>query len=78
MRLLATPEINAVEGGYTFTYWEVVGFSALSSGLAFGTMEMMQLSLYQGLKSGIACAIPTGIASAILLTSYRYFPILSA
>ncbi len=71
MRELSTTECHHISGA-SYEEWQVILLSGVSSGLAFGTIEIFTtLSLIEGLKLFAICSVPTAIASGLIIGSFE-------
>ncbi len=69
MRELTTMECCSINGG-SYEPWQVVALSGISSGVAYGVIELYTtLSLLEGLKFFAICSVPTGIACFLIVGS---------
>ncbi|MGD9592716.1 MAG: hypothetical protein AB7V32_09370 [Candidatus Berkiella sp.] len=77
MRELSFSECHYISGA-TYESWQVVLLSGLSSGLAFGTIEVYStLSIIEGLKLFAVCTIPTALTSAAIVGGFALWEMAS-
>lgn len=71
MRELSFTECRHVSGA-SYEEWQVILLSGVSSGLAFGTIEVITtLSVLEGLKLFAICSVPTAIASGLIIGGFE-------